>query len=64
MKRTPLTKSLNDNTLLTLYVLESVVQIAFKIKKQFDEISPRLNNFEERIKKLEKRHLDAPEELR
>ena len=54
-EKNPITKAMNNNTLLSLYVFKGVLEVAFGIKRTFQDIEPKLNSFEERITKLQKK---------
>jgi len=48
---------------ISIMIFKLIVTLVKKIKIKFGEINSKLNNFEDRLQKLERKSLDDPEKL-
>ncbi len=48
----------------SIMIFKLIVTLVKKIKIRFGEVNSKLNNFEDRLQKLERKSLDDPEKLR
>ncbi|HSB56241.1 MAG TPA: hypothetical protein VLD38_00320 [Nitrosopumilaceae archaeon] len=54
----PIIKMSNQLLLFSLNIVRGILDVAFQTRKKFENIAPKLNNFEDRIGRLEKRIAD------